>query len=52
MLLWLYASQHNGKIPVDTRFLERKLSCEAIDLDVLVRHGFLVCEHDASKVQS
>jgi hypothetical protein len=52
MLLWLYASQHNGKIPVDPRFLERKLSCENIDLDVLVQHGFLVCEQPASKVQA
>lgn len=52
MLLWLYASQHNGKIPVDPRFLERKLSCENIELDLLVQHGFLVREQSASKVQA
>lgn len=52
MLLWLYASQHNGKIPRDCRFLDRKLSCENIDLDILVSHGFLVCEQSASKVQA
>lgn len=52
ILLWLYASQHNGKIPIDPRFLERKLSCENIDLDLLVQHGFLVREQSASKEQA
>lgn len=52
MLLWVYASQHNGQIPQDPRFLEKKLSCENIDLDVLISHGFLLCKQDASGVQA
>ncbi|WP_151448120.1 hypothetical protein [Lacisediminimonas profundi] len=43
LLLWLYASQHAGKVPFDVAFLERKLSCTNIDLDALVAAGFLVC---------
>lgn len=27
VLVWLYASQHNGKTPSDLAFLERKLCC-------------------------
>jgi len=52
MLLWLFASQHDGKIPVDPKFLEKKLSCENINLDLLVERGFLVCQHGASEVQA
>lgn len=52
MLIWLYASQHNGQVPCDTKFLEKKLSCESIDLDVLIEYGFLICPHNASEVQS
>jgi hypothetical protein len=48
MLLWLYASQNNGQVPVDIPFLERKLFCTGIDLDVLVAHGFLVSPQGAS----
>ena len=42
MLLWLIASQNNGMVPVDVKFLERKLSCSGIDLDMFVRSGFLI----------
>lgn len=52
MLIWLYASQQNGKVPNDSKFLERKLSCENIDLEVLVGHGFLIRTQDASEVQA
>lgn len=48
MLLWLYASQNNGQVPIDVPFLERKLFCAGIDLDLLVEHGFLSDRPSAS----
>lgn len=42
MILWLLASQHNGKIPNDPGFLEKKISCSDVDLEVLLAAGFLV----------
>lgn len=42
MLLWLYASQNNGKVPFDPPFLENKLSIKNLNLDVLVERGFLI----------
>lgn len=42
MLLWVYASQNEGRIPVDVPFLEKKLSCRDLDLDVFVQAGFLI----------
>jgi len=48
MLLWLYASQNNGMIPVDISFLERKISCNGIDLDLLIERGFLIPQSGAS----
>ena len=44
MLLWIFASQHNGEIPNDSKFLERKLSCSGIDLSVFVESGFLLAK--------
>lgn len=52
MLIWVYASQHNGQIPQDMAFLERKLSCKNICLDPLIELGFLVESVNASKVPS
>jgi hypothetical protein len=48
MLLWLYASQNNGTVPHDVPFLERKLSITGLDIEVLIRHGFLVQNGAAS----
>ena len=48
MLLWLYASQNNGLIPVDIPFLERKVSCIGIDIDLLIERGFLIPQTSAS----
>lgn len=45
ILLWLYASQCDGKVPYDVPFLERKLSCTGIDLDLYVEKGFLIDSH-------
>jgi hypothetical protein len=42
MLLWLYASQNNGKVPVDVPFLEKKLSISGLDLSILIHRGFLI----------
>lgn len=42
VMLWLYASQNNGKIPNDPPFLERKLSLAGLDLTIFVERGFLV----------
>ncbi|NHZ35338.1 hypothetical protein [Massilia rubra] len=52
MLVWLYASQHNGRVPQDPAFLEKKLSCENLNLDALIASGFLIRLHGASEVQA
>lgn len=45
ILIWLFASQNEGKIPQDAKFLERKLGLSSeCDLDVLVCAGFLIPE--------
>lgn len=49
MLLWLYASQNNGRVPADVPFLEKKLSVTGLDLGALVERGFLIPEGGASK---
>ena len=35
-------------VPDDLPFLERKLSCSNLDLEILVEHGFLVPKTGAS----
>jgi hypothetical protein len=50
MLLWLFASQADGMIPFDVPFLERKLSCTGIDLNLFIEAGFLI-EPSASNVK-
>lgn len=42
MLLWVYASQNDGRIPSDIPFLEKKLSCRDLDLECLIEAGFLI----------
>ena len=49
MLLWLYASQNNGRVPVDIPFLENKLSISNLNLDELTAHGFFIPEGNAGK---
>jgi hypothetical protein len=49
MLIWLYASQNNGRVPVDPSFLENKLSITNLDLAILSEHGFLVPDGAAGK---
>ena len=49
MLVWIYASQHNGQVPNDPVFLEKKLSCENLDLEILLDGGFLCRYQGASK---
>jgi hypothetical protein len=41
ILIWLYASQNNGKVPNNPKFLERKLDVESIALQEIVDAGFL-----------
>jgi hypothetical protein len=48
MLIWIHASQNDGLVPHDSAFLENKLSCREIDLEVLIEKGFLLVEDDAS----
>lgn len=49
MLIWVLASQSEGRIPADPKFLQAKLGLdEQPDLKVLVDQGFLIPEHDAS----
>ncbi|NEX62466.1 hypothetical protein [Noviherbaspirillum galbum] len=45
MLLWLYASQNNGRVPADVLFLEKKLSVTDLDLRIFVDRGFLIPEN-------
>lgn len=42
MLLWLYASQNDGQVPLDIVFLERKLSCQNLNLQTFIEAGFLI----------
>ena len=42
MLLWVYASQNDGQVPIDVSFLERKLSCQNLDLQIFIDAGFLL----------
>lgn len=51
MLIWLFASQSEGRVPDDPAFLKGKLGLStAPNLKVLVDHGFLVVEQNASTV--
>jgi hypothetical protein len=50
MLIWLFASQKNGRIPDDPAFLKRKLGLEKEpNLKLLVDHGLLIPEQNASE---
>jgi len=49
MLIWLLASQSEGRIPADPKFLQAKLGLDKQpDLQVLVDSGFLIAEQSAS----
>lgn len=49
LLIWLFASQLDGAIPDDPKFLQKKLGLDKEpDLNLLIEHGFLVSEQDAS----
>jgi hypothetical protein len=51
ILIWLFASQNDGKVPDDPDFLQRKLGLEKKpDLRLLIAQGFLIPEQDASNV--
>ena len=49
LLIWLLASQNNGKVPHDVEFLERKLSVSSLKLEPLIECGFLISLSGASK---
>lgn len=49
LLIWLFASQLDGAIPEDSKFLQRKLGFDKEpDLNLLIEHGFLIPEQVAS----
>lgn len=49
MLIWLFASQSDGRIPNDPKFIQAKLGLDKQpDLQVLVESGFLIPEQNAS----
>lgn len=53
ILIWLYASQNNGRIPEDAAFLQKKLGLgEPPDLETLKNEGFLFMEQSASNQQA
>lgn len=48
LMIWLLASQQNGRVPNDPIFLRNKLGLEkAPDLEMLINQGFLCVEQDA-----
>lgn len=49
ILLWLFASQNGGMVPVDVPFLEKKLSLTNLDIEVFVSLGFLIRNGGAGK---
>lgn len=50
ILIWLFASQNDGKIPEDANFLQKKLGLSRPpDLEPLINNGFLIREQVASK---
>lgn len=51
LLLWLYASHHEGRVPADPDFLSRKIgAAQPVNLKLLIERGFLVAEHESSNV--
>jgi hypothetical protein len=49
MLIWVFASQNNGRVPDDPKFLQTRLGLDKQpDLQSLVDQGFLLQEQDAS----
>lgn len=49
VLIWLFASQNDGRIPEDAKFLQAKLSLKGLpDLEMLIIKGFLIPEQNAS----
>lgn len=51
MLIWLFASSHDGRVPADPKFLQTKLGLDKQpDLEMFVDQGFLIAEQDASGV--
>lgn len=49
MLIWLFASQKNGRIPNDPFFLKKKLGLQREpDLKLFIDHGLLIPEQNAS----
>lgn len=51
ILIWLLASQSDGKIPDDPKFIQRRLALTSPpNLKQLIELGFLVLEHNDSKV--
>lgn len=49
LLIWLFASQHEGGVPDDPKFLQKKLGLDKEpDLESLVSRGFLIPEQIAS----
>lgn len=50
VMLWLFASQNDGKIPEDARFLQRRLSFDKPpDLNSFIGQGLLIPEQGASE---
>lgn len=50
VLVWLFASQHGGRVPNDAKFLSNKLGLnKLIDIRALVSAGFLIPEQSASE---
>lgn len=51
MLIWLFASHQEGRIPADPEFLSRKIGAtQPVNVKLLIDMGFLIPEQNASDV--
>lgn len=51
MLIWVLASQNDNKLPADPAWLKKRLGVTSkIDINHLIKHGFLILERSASSL--
>ena len=53
LMIWLVASRTNNKIPIDTKWIERKINAtESVNLDELLASGFLEKHEENQKLHN
>jgi hypothetical protein len=49
--IWMLASRTQNKIPNDPQWVKKKIGASStVDINTLIKHGFLECYQDASKL--